>query len=456
MGDYMSQRKTIWGWYWFDWACQPFFTLLLTFIFAPFFAQVATEYYASGGLSEQSADARAQTLWSTGITIAGLIIAFSAPVLGAIADSAGRRMPWISFFTAAAILGAAATWFMNPAGSNLVTMLMAFVICYIGAELAFIFASAQLPDLGDDDSVGGISGSGLAFGYVGGVLSLVIVLLLFVGQENGKTIFLNLDPLFGFDPAEKEGTRFAGPFAALWCLVFSIPYFLWVREGHLPNRRPSISGAMTTLWQAIKGVLNRPSQGKFLISSMFYRDALNGLYTFGGIYAGLVLDWSIVQIGTFGIVAAISAGLFSWLGGKLDNRVGPKPVIYLTIFILMSVCVVIIGMSKTHFFGVELAAGSTLPDNLFMLCGCLIGGMGGMLQSASRSLMVRHAIPGKETIEFGLYGLSGRATAFLAPLLITIATTITDSARLGVSPIVILFVVGLVFLIGVNAKGDAR
>ena len=189
---------------------------------------------------------------------------------------------------------------------------------------------------------------------------------------------------------------------------------------------------------------------------MFYRDALNGLYTFGGIYAGLVLDWSIVQIGTFGIVAAISAGLFSWLGGKLDNRIGPKPVIYLTIFILMGVCVVIIGMSKTHFFGVELAAGSTLPDNLFMLCGCLIGGMGGMLQSASRSLMVRHAMPGKETIEFGLYGLSGRATAFLAPLLVTIATTITDSARLGVSPIVILFVVGLVFLIGVNAKGDAR
>ena len=140
----------------------------------------------------------------------------------------------------------------------------------------------------------------------------------------------------------------------------------------------------------------------------------------------------------------------------MDNRIGPKPVIYLTIFILMGVCVVIIGMSKTHFFGVELAAGSTLPDSLFMLCGCLIGGMGGMLQSASRSLMVRHAMPGKETIEFGLYGLSGRATAFLAPLLITIATAITDSARLGVSPIVILFVLGLVFLIGVNAKGDAR
>jgi UMF1 family MFS transporter len=106
-------------------------------------------------------------------------------------------------------------------------------------------------------------------------------------KENGKTIFLNLDPLFGFDPAEKEGTRFAGPFAALWCLVFSIPYFLWVREGHLPNRRPSIGGAMTTLWQAIKGVLNRPSQGKFLISSMFYRDALNGLYTFGGFMRAL-------------------------------------------------------------------------------------------------------------------------------------------------------------------------
>lgn len=452
----MSQRKAIWGWYWFDWACQPFFTLLLTFIFAPFFAQVATEYYAAGGLSEQSADARAQSLWSTGITIAGLFIAVSAPILGAIADSAGRRMPWIFFFTTAAILGASATWNLDPAGSNLITMLMCFIICYIGAELAFIFASAQLPGLSDDDSVGGISGSGFAFGYIGGVVSLIVVMVLFVGQENGKTLLLNIDPIFGFDPAEKEGTRFAGPFAAIWCFVFAIPYFLWVRDGHLQNQRPSVSRALNTLWNAMKGVLKRPSQFNFLISSMFYRDALNGLYTFGGIYAGLVLDWTIVQIGTFGIVAAISAGLFSWFGGKLDNRIGPKPVVYLTIFVLIGVCILIIGMSKTHFFGMELAPGSTIADNLFMLCGCLIGGMGGMLQSASRSLMVRHAMPGKETIEFGLYGLSGRATAFLAPLLIVVATTITDSARLGVSPIIILFFLGLFFLISVNPKGDAR
>ncbi len=451
----MSDKKRIWGWFMFDWACQPYNTLMLTFIFGPFFATVAVDYYMSLGLGEDAADATAQTLWSNALTIVGLLIGISAPILGAIADSSGRRMPWITFFTALLILGGFATWFSDPNGGNLIFMLAAFCLGFIGAELAYIFANAQLPELGEGDDIGALSGSGFATGYIGGVISLIIVLTLFVAQGNGKTI-IGLDPLFGFDPAMKEGTRFVGPFVALWAIVFSIPYFRWMKESGIKRARTSFSGAMSNLKTSIVALKARKSQAWFLISSMFYRDALNGLYTFGGIYATLVLNWNVTKIGTFGIIAAISAAVFSWLGGKIDRRVGPKPVVFGAITILIAVCIVIVNLTPNSFFGSALPQGSNLPDIIFYICGSLIGGLGGVLQSSSRTLMVRHARKGQETMEFGLYGLSGRATAFLAPLLISIATYATGSARLGVSPLIGLFIIGLILLSFVHPKGDAN
>ena len=177
---------------------------------------------------------------------------------------------------------------------------------------------------------------------------------------------------------------------------------------------------------------------------MFYRDALNGLYAFGGVYAKLVLDWEVTQIGVFGVVAAIGAAVFSYLGGFADRRFGPKPVITFTIIILMCVSLTVINITPDTVYGIGVAAGT--PDLLFIICGVLIGGMGGMLQSSSRSLMVRHTDADNATEYFGLYGLSGRATAFLAPLLIGIVTTVTQSARLGVSPVIFLFLIGLILL----------
>jgi len=187
---------------------------------------------------------------------------------------------------------------------------------------------------------------------------------------------------------------------------------------------------------------------------MFYRDALNGLYTFGGTYAVLVLNWNIVKLGQFGIIAAVSAALFSWLGGFLDRRIGPKPVIVVMVCILTVVCFVIVNTSLTHVFGVAVPEGSNLPDLVFYTCGVFIGGMGGILQSASRSMMVRHTRPEQATEGFGLYALSGRATAFLAPALIGVVTAISGDARIGISPLVGLFIVGLVLLLWVHPKGE--
>jgi UMF1 family MFS transporter len=205
---------------------------------------------------------------------------------------------------------------------------------------------------------------------------------------------------------------------------------------------------------SVKNLANRKSLAAYLGSSMLYRDALNGLYSFGGVYAALVLDWGVTQIGMFGIIAAISAAAFSWGGGFADRKFGPKPVIVLSILVLMMVCATVVGMDRSQFFGMALSDGSSLPDNVFFGCGVMIGGFGGILQAASRSLMVRHTNPLKPTESFGLYGLSGRATAFLAPALIGAVTAATGSARLGISPIVILFAIGLFLLLWVKAEGD--
>ncbi len=451
-----SARKRIWGWFFFDWASQPYNTLLMTFIFGPYFASIVTRYFIGIGMEESAADARTQSIWSLGLTVSGLIIAFSAPVLGAMADAAGRRMPWIRFFSLLYVLGAATLWFAWPDASNFWWMLIAFGIGFIGMEFATIFTNALLPDLGTREEIGQISGSGFAFGYWGGVLALFIMLLLFAEDESGVTL-IGIEPLFGLDPEMREGTRFVGPFTALWYVLFMIPFFRWVKEP--PRRasgRVSLGAAFRELWQTIRSLRRRASLSAFLASSLFYRDALNGLYGFGGVYATLVLNWSITMVGVFGIVGAVSAAFFAWVGGRMDRKYGPKPVIIFCILVLAVVCTIIVGMSREAIFGLALPEGSSLPDIIFYLCGATLGAAGGALQAASRTMMVRHCDPEHSAEAFGLYALSGKATAFLAPMLIGIATYATDSPRLGVSPLIALFVLGLVLLVWVNPEGESE
>lgn len=449
----VSLKKRIWGWYFFDWASQPYHTVLNTFIFGPFFASIAAVYFLNLGLGEDAADAKAQSLWAISTAIFGIIIALTAPIFGAMADSSGRRMPWIVGFSIMYVVGSGLLWFTDPAASNLYWMLASFGMGFIGAEYALIFVNAQLPALGTKEEIGKISGSGFAFGYMGGVISLILVLALIVEQANGLTI-VGLKPLFGLDPNMREGTRATGIFTAVWFAVFMIPYFLWVREKPSTAKQAGVTEALGNVITSIKGLRDKSSLAFYLVSSMLYRDGLNGLYTFGGVYAALVLNWGVPQIGAFGVIAAIGACMFSYLGGFVDRRVGPKPVIIVSIIALMGISFIIVNLSPTTFFGVQLADGTSLPDTVFMICGVFIGGMGGVVQSASRSLMVRHTSPESSTEYFGLYGMSGRATAFLAPLLIFAVTEATGSARIGISPVIGLFFLGLILLFWVRAEGE--
>lgn len=447
-------KRRIWGWMVFDWAQQPYATLGLTFVFAPYFAAVAADHFAAQGMASDAAKAHAQGLWSSAQTVSGLFIALSAPLLGAWADASGRKMPWLAGFTAVAIVCAAALWGLLPDGTGLMLALVAFWAGFTASECAFNLNNATLPLLGTPEQVGRISGSASAFGYWGGVLSLFAMLLLFAENENGTTL-IGIAPILGLDPAEREGTRFVGPFIAIWFAVFMVPFFVWNRDP--APARPVRIGAgrvLSDLRQSLRALGGRRSYRSFLLGSMLYRDSLAALYAYGGIYARLVLGWEITQIGVFGIIAAIAAAILSWVGGHADQRFGPKPVILLCVWLLIAVSCVIIGMSRDHLFALPLPEGSPLPDIVFYICGAIIGGAGGALYSASRSMMVRHTDPARAAEAFGLFALTGKATAFLAPALITFFTLWTESNQLGFVPVIFLFLGGVALLRWVQPDGD--
>lgn len=451
----ISQKKRVWGWMFFDWASQPYNTLVLTFIFGPYFAQIVSNDLISGGMGAEAAKAQAQTYWGWGLTIIGVFIAVLAPVLGAFADNSGRRMPWIWLFSIMYVVGAYGLWWATPPSFSILWVLVAFGIGMIGMEFATIFTNAILPELGTKEQIGRISGSGWAFGYWGGVLALIIMLLLLAENEQGVTL-IGIEPIFGLDPAMREGTRSVGPLTAIWYAVFMIPFFLWVREVRRPPLQTGfgVSLAVKELMITIRKLPATSSLFAYLVSSMFYRDALNGMFTFGGIYAYGVLGWSVVDVGVFGILAAITGAIFAWVGGMFDQKFGPKPVIFSGIFVLLVVCISVVMISRESVFGMPVEATSKLPDIAFYICGCLIGAAGGALQSASRTMLVRQANPARMTEAFGLYALAGKATSFLAPASIALATSMTGSQRLGITPLIVLFAFGLFLLFWVT-PGDA-
>lgn len=444
-----ASRRGIWGWMLFDWAQQPFHTLVITFVFAPYFAAAVAPDAARG-----------QELWGYATGIGGLLIALSSPVLGAIADATGPRKPWVFAFSILGVIGCLALWYAEPGMGDLTFVLVAIALAVFGMEFAAVFNNAMMPTLVPRSELGRLSGSAWGLGYVGGLLSLILVLgFMSASPESGRTM-LGFEPILGLDPQMREGDRASGPLTAIWYVIFVLPMFLFTPD---LARKPSAAGAvkrgLAELGATLRRLPGERSYFGFLMSSMFYRDALNALYAFGGIYAAGVLGWSIIQIGIFGILANITGAIGAWLGGRADQRFGPKVVVSWSIVVLTFCCVLVISTTRTEvlFVTVAEAAGQTnLPDIVFYTAGALIGAAGGSIQAASRTLLVDQVGRDKVTEAFGLYALSGKATTFIGPLAIAFATaffaqeafglTTQDAQRLGVTPIIVLFMIGLVLL----------
>lgn len=437
-------RSAVVSWIFFDWAAQPYFTLITTFVFAPYFATHVAADPASG-----------QALWGFATAAAGLMIALLSPVLGAIADASGRRKPWIAAFGALLVIGSSLMWFGRPGDVAVIPpLLLAYGIATVGVEFATVFNNAMMPTLVPPNRIGQLSGTGWATGYVGGILSLILVLgFLAASPETGRTLF-GFAPLFGLDPMTHQGDRISGPLTAVWFVIFVLPMFLLTPD--YPAKRPlrdALRHGLTDLRQTLAELPKRKSLCAFLLANMIYTDGLVSLFAFGGIYAAGTFGWNTIQIGTFGIILAIAGAFGAWLGGKLDDRLGPRRVIWGSmLFLLFSILAILTVDSETVLFVTvapplpSAALFSSAAERTYLVLGCLIGAAGGPLQAASRTLLIRLAPQDRIAQYFGLFALTGKVTSFVGPLLIGIVTALTESQKAGMAVLVLFFVAGLALL----------
>ena len=443
-------RRAVIGWIFFDWAAQPYFTLITTFVFAPYFATHVAPDAASG-----------QALWGFATAAAGIVIALLSPVLGAVADASGRRKPWIAAFGALLVIGASLMWIGAPRRPEMIVpLLTAYVIATIGVEFATVFNNAMMPTLVPPERIGRLSGTGWATGYVGGIASLILVLgLLAASPESGRTLF-GLTPLFGLDPAAHEGDRISGPLTGIWFVVFVLPMFLFTPDYPARHRlRDALREGLSGLKQTLRSLPQQRSMAIFLIANMIYTDGLISLYAFGGIYAAGMFGWNTIQLGSFGIILAVAGTFGGWIGGKLDDAFGPKRVIAasLTLLLMAVIAILLVNLDSVLFIPVAppLPGGplfASLPERAYLVLGCVLGACGAPLQAASRSLLVRMAPKDRIAQYFGLFALTGKVTSFIGPLLIGIVTAATASQKAGMAVLVLFFVVGLALLSRVKVR----
>jgi len=437
-------RAAVVSWIFFAWAAEPFFTLITTFVFAPYFATHVAADPASG-----------QSLWGFATAAAGLIIALLSPVLGAIADASGRRKPWIAAFGALLVIGASLMWFGKPGDVSVIpALLIAYAVAIIGVEFAIVFNNSMMPTLVPPDKIGRLSGTGWATGYVGGILSLILVLgFLAASPETGRTLF-GFTPLFGLDPVTHQGDRITGPLTGIWFVVFALPMFLVTPD--YPAKRAigeALREGLIELKQTLLELPKQKSMAAFLLANMIYTDGLVSLFAFGGIYAAGTFGWNTIQIGTFGIILAIAGTFGAWFGGKLDDKLGPKRVIAGSMLILLFSITAILLVGKDSILFIRVAPpvpGGALfaasAERAYLVLGCLIGAAGGPLQAASRTLLIRMAPKDRIAQYFGLFALTGKVTSFIGPLLIGIVTAVTESQKAGMAVLVLFFVGGLALL----------
>ena len=445
--------KGVRGWMFFDWAAQPFFTVVTTFIFGPYFVARMTDDPIS-----------AQTAWSNAATISGVIIALLAPILGSIADESGARKPWIAVFAVVKIICLALLWTAAP-GSSVAFVMLLIILASVAAEFSIVFNDSMMPRLVSQQDVGRVSNIAWGLGYMGGMIVLIFVVLFLAGSPTTGNTLIGMDPLFGLDPATGEDARITGPISAVWYFLFILPMFLFTPDA---KKGKSLGSAVHSGLREIRSTLrelrHRSNILRFLIARMIYQDGVNGLLVLGGVFAAAMFGWSTMEIGIYGIILNVVAIFGCLIAGRVDRAMGSKVVVLvaLTLLIIATFGIISTGVDFTLFGFVSLPVVSseglfaTPAEKAYILYGLLIGVSFGPVQASSRSYLARSVELHEAGRYFGIYSLSGRATSFLATLSFSAVTAWSGSARAGMATLLIFLVTGLVMLWRTNYPASDR
>ncbi|WP_460771527.1 MFS transporter [Mariniluteicoccus flavus] len=416
-------RRQVWSWAIWDWGTQPFNTVITTFVFAV--------YITSAPFGSENATSQSLAISTT---VAGLLIALIAPVLGQNADRQGSKLRSLRWQTWLLALISMSLFFVKPAPAYLWVGLALLGIGSIVSEVANVNYNALLDDVATGKNVGRISGFGWGLGYLGGIIVLLLLFFLFIKPEVG---------LFGVTGAQGLDIRVSMIACGVWTLLFTIPTFLNLKERRRATVAPRL-GVVESYRQLFASVgrirRNSPHTLAFLVASALFRDGLAGVFAFGAVIAAGTFGFSAGDVIIFGAVANIVAGLSTMAAGLLDDRVGPKRVIMVSL----------VGLVATGVAIFVLHDGGT---TVFWVCGLLMTMFVGPAQSASRSFLARLIPEGRAGEVFGLYATTGRVVSFLSPALFGLAVwlghKVTGQANTqywGILGIVVVLLLGLAAL----------
>lgn len=433
------------GWALCDGARSPFNVLVNIFVFSAYFATVVVPNPTKG-----------QAAWSLLTSVAAVIIALTAPVLGAIADAGGRRKPWIAFCL---ILGAPcmlATWWAAPhMTSGLVQVMIPLIIAQVVFEYFNVFCSAMLPGVSPPGRLGFLSGLGFSLGNAMGILVFLFFLLAWSWNPH---------PLFGLDSATHQPERAVGILAAIWLVVFALPMF-FVTPDAKGSGRPipeAVSQGLRQLWDTARKVSHYKNLGVFLLSRMSYNEGFIALMLFTGVFAAGILHWDAKMLAVEGLANSVVATIGGLFAGWLDTKIGSKRAT--TVFVLGCLIgnLVIFSVTPQMVFFVHIDPAATtgglfptLPDKVFLVAQCSIAFFvtGGLV--TSRSMMAKLSPQAMLTEFFGIYSLSGTATTFIGPAAIGLLTILFHSQRAGVLVGAFFLLLGLLVLLPVREGREA-
>ena len=409
----VKNKREIFSWSLYDFANQPFSTIIVTFIYSTLFTTI---------ICNQDGE----KIWGSAIAITSILVAVFSPIFGALSDKGGYRKFFLILFTCICAIFSMLLYF--PKEGDVYLAVTCFIIANVAFEMAHVFCNSYLPDISSKENIGRISGFAWGLGFIGGLIALFISLLIF-NVENPYNSY--------------EETRQVNIFVGFWFLCFSIPTFVYVRDR---KKEKITSTQIVNSFRSVKNTFQRIKEYKqivsFLIARLFYNDALITIFAFGGPYAKKTLDFTMNEVFIFGIVLSVSAGIGSFVFGHIEDKIGVTKVINISLLFLIIAT-----------FLAYIAPETNFSQEIFWIAGILLGFMIGPNQSCSRSLMARMVPKEKQNEFFGFFTFTGKATAAVGPFLFGLIASEYDQ-QIALWIVIVLFFIG--FILFNNIRFDEK
>ncbi|NNU28731.1 MFS transporter [Isoptericola sediminis] len=433
-----ERRRRVVAWALWDWATQPFNTVIVTFVFTALyltsdaFLEPSVAALGADDPARESALATLSSGLGAWITAGGVLVALLAPVLGRRADVAGRRKAWLAGGTVVLVVAMFGLGLVRAEPAYFALGAALVSLGSVAGEIAGVNYNAMLTQVSTPSTVGRVSGLGWGLGYMGGIVALVLV------------VVASSADFFGMDTSDGWGYRAIAIGCGLWAVAFAWPLFRRVPEAPPAADRPRVgffAGYVELWWDVVDLWRTARTTFWFLLASAVYRDGLAGVFTFGAIVAAVSYRFGDNDVMIFGIAANLIAGVSTMAAGLFDDRLGPRTVILWSLAALV-LC------------GTAIVALYPLGAPVFWVAGLALTAFVGPAQSASRSFLARVTPAGRESEVFGLYATTGRAVSFLTPALWTAVIALTGATIWGTLAIVVVLLAGLVLMLVVTDPAE--